>query len=114
MTFLKRLTSFFAAVIDRAIDGFVAHIRRSRALILREARRRRRALALCEGRVATAPEGSVDAVAYQLMVKQHRRAVEAYDGDARFAAFLLRLPVVRSHRRPRRPRGACLAESPTA
>jgi hypothetical protein len=120
MTFLRRVTSFIASGIDRAIDRFVAHFRWYRALTLREARRRRRALALCEARVATAPgrrralalcearvatapEGSDDAVVYKSMVVQHRRAVDVYEGDARFAAFLLRLPVVRSHRRPYRP-----------
>ena len=113
MTFLRRLSSFFAAGVDRAIDGFVAHNRRFRALTLREARSRRRALALCEARVATAPEGSDDAVVYQMMVKQNRQVLEGCEGDARFAAFLLRLPVVRSHRRPRLP-GACPADTPTA
>ena len=105
MPFLRRLTSFVATGVGRAIDGFVAHNRRFRALTLREARSRCRALALCEARVATVPEGSVDAVVYQLSVDQNRRALEACEGDARFAAFLLRLPVVRSHRRPRHPGG---------
>jgi hypothetical protein len=105
MTLLRRLTSFFATGIDRGIDRFVAHNRRFRALTLREARRRRRALALCEARVVRSPEGSIDAVASQLSVDQHRRALDAFEGDARFAAFLLRLPVVRSHRRRRRPAG---------
>ena len=105
MTFLRRLTSFFASGIDRAIDRFVAHNRRFRARTLREARRRRRALALCEARVARSPEGSDDAVVYKLSVDQHRRALDAFEGDARFAAFLLRLPVVRSRRQIARPRG---------
>jgi hypothetical protein len=105
MTFLRRLSSFFGTGMDRAIDRFVAHCRRVRTLTLREARRRRRALALCEARVARSPEGSVDAVAYQLLVDQHLRALDAFEGDARFAAFLLRLPVVRSHRRRRRAGG---------
>jgi len=99
MVFLGRLTTVFTIGVGRALDGFVAHNRRVRALARREARRRRHALARCEARFATSPEGSIDAFVAKSSAEHHRRFLEACERDVRFCDFLLGLPVIRSRRR---------------